>query len=138
MEQRKKSLRQQYGWSRLFHDAGGHGFNPVAGEPWSVPTDIYETDEAFIIQMELAGVEPQTIQVLAEESRLTISGERGLAPPPGVRRVHQLEIEQGPFTQQIKLPRPIAVDAAETVQRQGLLVITLPKQHRRRVPVTAR
>lgn len=112
--------------------------SPFAGETWSVPTDIFETEQAFVIHLDLAGVEPAAIRVVAEESRLTVSGERNRPLPERVSRVHRLEIEQGRFSKRINLPTPIAVDAVETRHRHGFLVITLPKQERRRVQVTVR
>ncbi|MFH7325233.1 Hsp20/alpha crystallin family protein [Desulfurivibrio sp. C05AmB] len=138
MDEWKKRALLEQGLARMARNLGRHGLSPFACESWSVPTDIYETEQAFVVYMELAGVDPAAIQVVAEETRLTISGERNYQLPPQVRRVHQLEIERGYFEKQISLPRPIDVAAAETEHRHGFLVIILPKQRRRiSVPISS-
>jgi len=138
MDERKKRALLQGGLARMTHSLGQRGVSPFAGEPWVVPTDIYETDQAFVVYLDLAGVEPAAIQVIVEETRLTVSGERHYSPPETVRQVHQLEIEQGHFAKRINLPTPIEVEAAETRHRHGFLMVVLPKQRPRRVKIEVR
>ncbi|ADH85439.1 Hsp20/alpha crystallin family protein [Desulfurivibrio alkaliphilus] len=137
MDERSKRILLEKGMNRMARELGRRGINPMAGA-WSVPTDIFETDQEFVVCLELAGVDPTAIQVIAEETRLTVSGERKYNFPAEVRRVHQLEIERGHFEKRISLPWPIDVAAAGTEFRQGFLVITMPKQRRRvTIPVSA-
>lgn len=135
MDERKKRALLEVGLARLARNVNRRGLNPFACEHLSVPTDIYETEEAFWVCMDLAGADPAAIQVMAEETRLTVTGERSYSPPEQVRRIHRLEIEQGCFTKRIDLPAPIEIAAAETRHRQGFLVIILPKQQLRRVQI---
>ncbi|MEW6500508.1 MAG: Hsp20/alpha crystallin family protein [Thermodesulfobacteriota bacterium] len=105
---------------------------------WSAATDIYETDEALIVCMDVGGAAPDQLEVVAEEQRLTIAGERDLPVPDGVRAVHRLEIERGRFEKSITLPGPVDVSAATSVHQNGFLVVTLPKLKIRgkvRIPV---
>ncbi|MDF1615004.1 Hsp20/alpha crystallin family protein [Desulfurivibrio dismutans] len=137
MDERKKRALLEEGLNRMARGMGRRGVNPLVGNSWAVPTDIFETDRDFVVCLEMAGVDPGVIQVVAEETRLTIAGERKYNFPPEVRRVHQLEIERGHFEKRISLPWPIDVAAAVSEFRQGFLVITLPKQQRRvNIPVT--
>lgn len=138
MDERKKRALLQAGLARMANNPGQRGVSPLAGEPWAVPTDVYETEQAFVVCLDLAGIEPAAIQVIVEETRLTVSGERHYPLPEQVRRVHQLEIEQGRFAKRINLPMPIEVDAAETRHRHGFLLVTLPKQRRRRIKIEVR
>jgi HSP20 family protein len=94
---------------------------------WSAATDIYETDEALIVCMDVSGAAPDQLGVVAEEQRITIAGERDFPVPDGVRAVHRLEIERGRFEKNITLPVPVDVAAATSIHQHGFLVITLPK-----------
>lgn len=136
MDQRKKRALMEESLARMVRELGRPGPGAFGENSWEVPTDIYETERAFIAHLDLAGVEPAAIQVLAEEDRLTVSGERRFPMPREVRKVHRLEIEQGSFVRRIKLPQPIEVSAVETSHRHGFLVIVLPKRLSRRVKVT--
>lgn len=138
MDEQKRRALLANGLMRMAQGLERRGFDPFTGQSWAVPTDIYETEKAFLVYLELAGVDPAAIQVVAEETRLTVSGHRDYSPPEKVNRVHRLEIERGYFEQRIKLPVPIDVAAAVTEHLHGLLLVTLPKQRRRvQVPVSA-
>ena len=136
MDEKKRRSVLEDGLLQMARRLERQGFSHFGENSWQVPTDIYETGEAFVVYMELAGVDPASIQVVAEEKMLTISGSREYPLPAQVQRVHRLEIERGRFEQRLKLPLYINVTTAETEHRHGLLKITLPKQKRVvRVPV---
>ncbi len=137
MDEQKRRVLEE-GLLRLARAQTWQGVTPFGGERWTVPIDIYETEEAFVIYLELAGVDPATIQVMVEETCLTVSSARDYPLPTRVRRIHRLEIDRGYFEKRISLPQPIAVATAETEHRHGLLIINLPKQRRKiKIPVSA-
>src|SRR5262245_5092755 len=43
---------------------------------WTPPVDLFETPETFVLTAELPGLSRQQIDIHAEESRITIRGER--------------------------------------------------------------
>lgn len=93
---------------------------------WFPAADVYETASAIIVYMDISGIEPHTLVVTVEDSRVTVSGERSCGPHDKVARIHQLEIERGFFERSIALPK--AVDVSQTVSesRNGFLQIILP------------
>ena len=93
---------------------------------WFPAADVYETASAIIVYMDISGIAPQTLVVTVEDSRVTVSGERGCGPLDKVSHIHQLEIERGFFERSIALPK--AVDASQAVSecRNGFLQIILP------------
>lgn len=95
---------------------------------WLPPTDVYETEEAFIVLMELPGMEPEGIKVSFTEGVLTIRGERREEPQPSRPRYHQMEIRYGPFQREIYFHVPIAKEKIQAQYRQGLLKVVLPKR----------
>lgn len=94
------------------------------------PTNVYETEDAVVVVVEVAGLEEGDYMVtLSDDDRtLTVSGRRHL--PNAEARVvyHQLEIAQGRFITQAYLPWPLAgPEEATAIYEDGFLVINLPK-----------
>lgn len=100
---------------------------------WRPPTDVYETDEAIIVRVEIAGVREEDFAVSLEDRFLIIRGIR--ADIPERRAYHQMEIPFGEFSSEIELPAPIAAEEIEAVYRDGFLRVVLPKAHPRQVKV---
>ncbi len=93
---------------------------------WSPPTDVYETEDALIVRVEVAGMREEDFEIMLEERFLTVRGTR---PDISERRAyHQLEIPFGEFISEIELPIPVAADQIEAIYQSGFLRLTLPKK----------
>jgi HSP20 family molecular chaperone IbpA len=91
---------------------------------WRPPTDVYETDAAIIIRVEVAGMREADFTISLVERSLTI---RGIRQDTSERRAyHQMEIAFGEFNTEVELPYSIISDKVEAVYRDGFLRITLP------------
>jgi len=96
-----------------------HGFRPNL--------DCFHTDEphALTVVIELPGVDPQSIRVVAGERVLVVAGERRRPQVPG--RVYQrMEIEYCPFQRQIRLAEDVDPEKAHARFERGVLTIELP------------
>ena len=93
---------------------------------WFPAADMYETASAIIVCIDISGMEADTLAVMVEESRVTVSGRRGYEPQDMVSRIHQLEIECGFFERSIPLPKAVDVAKAVSESKNGFLQITLP------------
>lgn len=76
------------------------------------------------VVVELPGVDPMSIQVVAADHVLVVAGERRRPEVSG--RYQQLEIEYGPFQRRIPLDEPVDPTAATARYEQGMLTIALP------------
>jgi HSP20 family protein len=76
------------------------------------------------VVVELPGVEPASIQVVAADRVLVVAGERRRPKVSG--RYQQLEIEYGPFQRRIQLEEPIDPEAAAARFENGMLTVVLP------------
>jgi HSP20 family protein len=96
-----------------------HGFRPNV--------DCFHTDEphALTVVVELPGVEPQSVRVVAGERLLLVTGERKRPQVPG-RVYQQVEIEYGPFQRQVRLVEDVDPERAHARFEQGVLTIELP------------
>ena len=92
---------------------------------WHPPTDLYETEEHYIVRVEVAGMNKEEFCVNLEEDKLDISGSR---PDLQLNRVyHQMEIPYGNFSSTIKLPSAVDGSHVSAEYHNGFLLVTLPK-----------
>ena len=93
---------------------------------WAPAVDLYESKKELVLCMELAGVEQDNINVVAEQEKIIISGARTV-PCHGICRIHQLEIEYGHFNRIIPLPAHINVSETSSTLKNGFLLVKMPK-----------
>ncbi len=74
--------------------------------------------------VELPGVDPAAIQVIAADRVLVVAGER--CRPAFRGRYQQMEIEYGPFQRRIQLDEPVDTAAASARYERGVLTVVLP------------
>lgn len=98
----------------------------VYGGSWFPAADVYETASAVVVHMDISGMTPQTLSVIADGTQVTVSGEREFEPQEMVSCIHQLEIERGFFERTVSLPKAVDVSKAVAESRNGVLQITLP------------
>jgi HSP20 family protein len=89
--------------------------------------DCYRTERpaALHILVDLAGVDPEKVQIFADEGTLIVAGERR-RPRCSGRVYQQMEIDYGRFTRQIALGAEIDVEGAKATYKRGILTIVLP------------
>jgi len=95
------------------------GFRPAV--------DCYLTQDPpqLVVVVELAGVDPGSIELAVEDRALSISGSRARPRVPG-QVYQQAEIEYGRFERRIPLGHDIAAASASAAYDAGMLRITLP------------
>ncbi len=99
---------------------------------WQPCIDLFETQREFILKAELAGVEPEHVQVAYVPGRhsLLLRGVRQEIDPSSEERssIHQLEIYYGEFEREISLPQtPVEPERMRAQFRNGILYVGLPK-----------
>ena len=88
--------------------------------------DVYRTDDppTLTVTVELPGVDPGDVELVAGPQALLIAGERRRPKDSG--HYQQMEIEHGPFQRQIALGENIDPDGATATYERGILTIRLP------------
>jgi len=94
---------------------------------WRPATDAYETENTFVVQMDLAGMDPTQIEVMADEHSLLVRGIRQDTSVPGKKHFHEMEISVGPFARRVSLNVPVDPGSARAVYRNGFLYVTFQK-----------
>lgn len=106
----------------------GDSFTPLA--------DVEETDDAYLVEVELPGVKREDISVEVAGSRLTVSGERKERERVGILRRRTRTV--GRFHYEVVLPGDIHEEGIVASMDEGVLTIRAPKPARdrpRRIPI---
>lgn len=106
--------------------AHGRPVGFVASQKWRPPTDVYETSEAVVVHMDIAGMLPEAFTVEFAEGVLTISGERH-ARREGKCHYHAMEVQIGPFERRLRLPVGVDPTSLRATYDQGFLEVRLTK-----------
>lgn len=93
--------------------------------------DCFVTDDPpqLVVVVELAGVDPDSIEIAIEGRTLTIAGQRSRPRVEG-QVYQQAEIDYGPFERHIQLDRSVAASDAAATYEAGMLRLTLPLAER--------
>ena len=99
---------------------------------WVPRVDVMETAKELVINVELAGINPNklVVQCHSERGSVSVQGER---QDESINRdvhisPHQFEIDYGKFAREIQLPKiPIDIESAKAHYDNGMLTISIPK-----------
>jgi HSP20 family protein len=113
---------------RMFrHVFGGESERPTTAGAWSPVLDVEESEDGFVLHVELPGVGPDDVEVSLEENILTITGERSFYRDRNADSFRRVERRFGRFHRSIRMPDRVDSDRVEASYKDGLLTITVPK-----------
>ncbi len=96
-------------------------------EIWRPPTDVYETESAFVVRVELAGMRDAEVAITLDERSLRIEGQRPERNNERPLGYHQMGINYGAFTVEVFLTRPFDHENVTARYDDGFLFVELPK-----------
>ncbi|MDZ7680444.1 MAG: Hsp20/alpha crystallin family protein [Fodinibius sp.] len=105
---------------------------------WSPTTDMMETDDAYLVEVDLPGLTKKDIQINAHDNVLTIVGDRKRESKE--ERAGYLRNERyfGSFKRSIMLPSSVVDEKIKATFKDGVLRINLPKAEkskRKSIPI---
>lgn len=95
---------------------------------WAPAADFMETGEAYVFEIELAGIRRRDISLVLAGRRLEISGERLPSGESSSASHHIVERPKGFFSRTFDLPGEVDAEQAFASFGDGLLTVTLPKK----------
>lgn len=107
------------------------------GDLHAVLADLEETDDAFILDVDLPGIDKKDVDLEIDGRRVTVVAERKERERTGILRRRTRTV--GMHRHEIVLPADVDDDGVEATLADGVLTVRLPKQHagrRRRITVT--
>jgi len=94
---------------------------------WAPALDISERKDAYLVTVELPGVEADDLEITLEDGLLTIQGERQFAHDSSEQQFHRVERRYGAFRRSITLPAQVQAEQIEASFDNGVLQIVVPK-----------
>jgi HSP20 family protein len=92
---------------------------------WSVPADIEETDDAYILDVDVPNVRPEDVDVELNDNELRISGEFRRRERTGIPRRQTRRV--GEFEYVIALPGQLDPERVDASLSDGVLTMRVGK-----------
>jgi HSP20 family protein len=107
-------------------------FDRLAGEvfgtartPALMPMDCLRTDDKVVVRFDLPGIDPDSLDVSAENNALTVRAERRRRDPEGAAYLVS-ERPSGSYSRQLVLGEGLAVDDIRAEYQDGVLTLVIP------------
>jgi HSP20 family protein len=113
----------------LAHALGLHAQQQGGGRAtaWAPALDISERKDAYLVTVELPGVDADDLEITLEDGLLTIQGERRFTQESSEQQFHRVERRYGAFRRSITLPAQVMGEQIEATVDNGVLQILVPK-----------
>jgi HSP20 family protein len=110
---------------RLFDDVTSGSNGRMA---WMPAVDVREDRSSLTLEFELPGLEPDQVEVTAENGVLTVRGEKRAERKEGdERRYHLVERTYGSFSRSFQLPSGVDEGQIDAQFENGVLHVRIPK-----------
>lgn len=108
--------------------SGAFTFPSALGVPSTLTADmnLYESDDRYILQAPLPGVEPGRLSITTRDNTVTIQGATEFPTPPGTRVLYA-GTRGEPFHQVVQLPGDVDGQRVSAIYQNGVLNLILPK-----------
>jgi HSP20 family protein len=93
--------------------------------PAMMPLDAYRHGDEFVINLDLPGIDPDSVDLTVEQNVLNVSAERTWRPEEG-DEVLISERPQGRYSRQLFLGETLNSDGIEARYDRGVLTVTIP------------
>lgn len=91
--------------------------------------EVLAADREIIVRLEAPGLEPKDYEVVVENGRLILRGEKRLAREAGNEMYYVMECAYGQFERVVPLPAEVDAARAQAVYRHGVITVRLPRRH---------
>jgi len=115
--------------NRLFEDAtqrrasGNESRDDFEKADWHPLADVFETENEYLVALDLPGVDREALEVDVDDNRLTIRGVRQVDNS----KQHRSERPHGKFFRTFTVPKTVDQASVTAEYKDGVLKLTLPK-----------
>jgi HSP20 family protein len=103
------------------------GSGQTTATAWAPALDISERKDAYLVTVELPGVDADDLEISLEDGLLTIQGERLFAHDSSEQQFHRVERRYGAFRRSITLPANVMAEGIQASFDNGVLQVLVPK-----------
>ena len=90
--------------------------------------DVTETENAYVVKMDIPSVKTEDVKVTVLEGVLTIAGERSSEKSTDKETLHLQERSYGSFSRSFSLPKNADAEQVAAEFQHGTLNVTIPKR----------
>lgn len=96
--------------------------------PQPMPMDAFRTGDQYVVQFDLPGIDPESLEVRAENNTLSVRAERRVRPTGEGDETGYISAERprGTFSRQLSLGEGLDLDNVSADYTDGVLTVTLP------------
>jgi HSP20 family protein len=109
-----------------------NGARSERGAAFTLPLDITEAENDFVVMASLPGIKPEDVQTTVLGDTVTIRGESKADGEQNGQNWLVRERRFGSFQRSVSLGMPINADMASAQFENGVLTLTLPKSEQAR------
>lgn len=104
-------------------------FLPALGARSYPLMNVGEDKDSVYVEALAPGLDPDSLEISVQQGQLRIAGEKpSITPEVKPEAYHRSERSAGRFIRTITLPTEVDADKVKAQYKNGLLLITLPKQ----------
>ena len=114
--------------NRAMEEVIGRTEDSTHAQYWTPNMDAWETEQAFVVELDLPGLNRDQVEVNFDRNTLTIRGTRpATVPEKGERRIFFAERAPGAFSRTLRFPQYVEASKIEAAFTNGVLTVTVPK-----------
>jgi HSP20 family protein len=99
---------------------------------WVPAIDLVETDDHFVLRVDLPGLDKDDVEIEVKDGLLTVSGERKAEHEERKDGYHRVERAYGSFSRSLSLPQGVDADQVQAHFDKGVLEVRIPKPAERK------
>jgi len=99
----------------------------VGEQLWAPRADMSETEDKYVIHMDLPGVSKKDLKVNMEDNMLTINGDRKVDETHKGEGYYRRERAFGNFYRAFTIPKAVNESKIEATFKDGVLTVNIPK-----------
>jgi len=111
---------------------GSAGNGQSAARRWYPAMDLVESDDHFVLRVDLPGLSEDDVKIEVENDTLVVSGERKETHEQKREGFYRLERSMGAFSRSLSLPEGIDADQVSASFDRGVLEVRIPKPEQRK------
>lgn len=115
-------------YSRMLDMPGRMNLDLFPQGDWMPRVDIMETDDSFIIKMDLPEVKKEDVKVAIDDGVLSISGERHQEKEEKGKKYQLVERSYGTFQRSFSVPDNLDEAKVNASFKDGILTVTCGKK----------
>jgi len=120
-----RSLQREI--DRMFDSFLPRGNTDAEQAVWAPRVDLAETDQAYLIQLDVPGMKKEDLEVSFQDGSLTVCGERTQSETEETAQLIRVERRFGRFYRSFDLPKTVDSSKIEAAYEDGVLTVKVPK-----------